>query len=269
MIFDGRAFAKELQSALSLRVGELSKKPVLAAIYNPEDKASRIYTDIKEKKAQELGIGFLKFQITNLNDQSNLKQQITNLNIDNNIDGILIQTTLIDRETDRELCKLIDPKKDCDGLNPTSGVVPATTKAVFKILFTASQLPITNYQFPINFQFSNPKIQNNKICVIGKRGLVGGSILERIPGAVGMSASELDTDLLQKADVIITAVGRIGLIKPDMIKTGAICIDVGYPKGDFVPECAEKSDFFTPVPGGVGPVTVICLFENLIDMIQS
>ena len=81
-----------------------------------------------------------------------------------------------------------------------------------------------------------------------------------------MDKDDFDPSTLLRADVVISATGQAGIIKPDMIKEGVIAIDVGYPKGDFDPEVAKKASFFTPVPGGVGPVTVAMLFANLLNL---
>ena len=260
MIFDGNNFAQELTRELIEKISRLVRKPVLASIYNPEDIASRVYTDIKARKADELGIEFRKFEIRNLKFEIN--ELIIKINNDANVDGIMIQTPLIDRETDKKLCEMINPKKDCDGLNPESGVVPATVKAVLKILALA-----TPSVSPPNL--GGEARSGGSMVVVGQRGLVGSELLKRLPGANGMSANELNIEELTSADVVISATGRQGLIKPEMIREGAVCIDVGYPKGDFAPECARKAGFFTPVPGGVGPVTVVCLFDNLLELING
>lgn len=259
MVFDGKGFAREIEKRLRDRVIELIKQngraPKLVTFYNPEDTASRVYTNIKEKKAQELGIFFEKIPIFKSQDPNKVKILISNYNQDPNVDGIMIQTPLFDRETDKQLCQLIALNKDCDGLREDSPFVPATVRAVLEILsYSLATSPLTPLQ----------NLGEGNIVVVGQRGLVGKEVLKRIAGAVGMSAGELNLDVLKSADVVISATGRESLIKPEMIKEGAVCIDVGYPKGDFSAEVAEKSSFFTPVPGGVGPVTVAMLFANLV-----
>jgi len=242
----------------------LGRKPKLVTIYDPENEGARKYTEIKEKKAGELGIQFEKFEILNpfaSRVKFLINDQITKFNNDKNIDGVMIQLPLIDRETDGELCKLIDPKKDVDGLNPSAGsgqvVMPATVRAVLEILKVAG----TPLIFP-------PKIggkEKGGIVVVGNKGTVGSKLAEYLKCG-GMDKDDFSPERIREADVVISATGQAGLIKPEMVKPGVICIDVGYPKGDFAPEVAKKAAFFTPVPGGVGPVTVAMLFRNLADL---
>lgn len=248
MIFDGKAFAQVITSELSDEVIKLTRKLgrslCLVTIFDPENEAARKYTEIKEKKAKELGILFEKFEIINLKFEIN--DQILKLNNDPNIDGIMIQLPLTgDREEDLRLCRMIDPKKDVDGLNPESKTVPATVRAVLEILFTSPR---------------------GEVLVIGNKGTVGSRLMKEL-GCQGMDKEDFpSSQMLRRADVVISATGVPGLIKPEMVKPGVICIDVGYPKGDFDPSTALRASFFTPVPGGVGPVTVAMLFRNLVEL---
>ena len=254
--------AEEIKSELSDEVIELIKllgrKPKLVTIYDPENEGARKYTEIKEKKAGELGIQFEKFEILNpfaSRVKFLINDQITKFNNDKNIDGVMIQLPLIDRETDGELCKLIDPKKDVDGLNPSAGsgqvVMPATVRAVIEILNNAPRPPLN--------------LRGGDIVVIGNKGVVGSRLMKEL-GCQGMDKEDFDPSTLLRADVIISATGVPGLIKSEMVKDGVICIDVGFPKGDFDPSIALRAAFFTPVPGGVGPVTVAMLFRNLVEL---
>lgn len=103
-----------------------------------------------------------------------------------------------------------------------------------------------------------------EVVIVGSKGEVGRRLLKLLPMAVGIDKED-SLDILKSADTIISATGQEGLITPDMAKDGVVAIDLGFPKGDFAPEVAQKASFFTPVPGGVGPVTVVSLFENLLD----
>jgi len=250
--------AEEIISGLSDEVR--SRKLKLVTIYDPENEAAKKYTEIKERKAKELNIDFEKFSITNF--QFSINDQITKFNNDKNIDGVMIQIPLTgDRDRDLRLCGLISPEKDVDGLNPESGVVPATVRAVLEILKVAG----TPLVFP-------PKIggkEKGGIVVVGNKGTVGSKLAEYLK-CEGMDKEDFDpTSLkLRGASVVISCTGVPGLIKPKMVKDGVICIDVGFPKGDFDPSTALRASFFTPVPGGVGPVTVAMLFRNLVDLVK-
>jgi methylenetetrahydrofolate dehydrogenase (NADP+) / methenyltetrahydrofolate cyclohydrolase len=237
MIFDGRRFARELELQLP------SKRGKLAVIYDPNNEAARVYTKIKEKKAKELGVEFAKFMMNNV--QGTMDDLIRELDKDPSVDGIMIQ---LPYPNSAELIKLIDAKKDVDGLREDSPFVPATVRAVLEILKLST----------------TPGV----VLVVGGRGEVGKRLLRELPGALGMDKDDFDVRKIKRADVVISCTGREGLIKPEMVKDGVVAIDVGYPKGDFDAKVAEKAAFFTPVPGGVGPVTVACLFKNLLEGVR-
>ncbi len=159
------------------------------------------------------------------------------------------------KETE-EILGLIPLDKDVDGLNPSSKFVPAVVRAVEKILDEIKVTPM------------------NSVAVVGAKGMVGRRLVSSIKylGFREIGEFDLGDDLkkLRNYWVVISATGQAGLIKPEMVRDGVVAIDLGYPKGDFDPSASsgqvpisEKAKFFTPVPGGVGPVTVVCLYENL------
>lgn len=250
-IFDGKEFADRVTKSLKAKVTGMK----VVSIYNPEHLASRVYTEMKAKKAEELGVGFEKFPITNISDQIKIKSQIQKFNRDRDVDGIIIQMPL-GTKNDQELIEQIDLKKDVDGMRRESGVMPATVRAVLEILKHALQnkLEILNSKY--------------KILIVGNKGLVGSRIQEEL-GCDGMDKEDFNFEKLRSADVIISATGIASLINGQMVKKGVIAIDVGYPKGDFDPSTALRAGFFTPVPGGVGPVTVVKLFANLVDLVRK
>lgn len=161
--------------------------------------------------------------------------------IDGSEDGIMVQ---LPHPNAKELISQIPPEKDVDGLRENSPFQPAVVRAVIEI---------------INSQCS---IINKKMLVVGAKGFVGKNLLKLFPNAVGMDIDDFDPDKVKDFDVVISATGVPELIKE--IKNGAVAIDVGYPQGDFDPSVADKAALFTPVPGGVGPVTVAMLFANLV-----
>jgi methylenetetrahydrofolate dehydrogenase (NADP+)/methenyltetrahydrofolate cyclohydrolase len=204
-----------------------------------------MYTNVKKKKAGDLGIELTAYDLKSTTDQEGL---ISNLNKDERVDGIMLQLPLTgSRSQDIKLSLLIDPGKDADGLNIRSGVMPATVRAVMEILKSIDG--------------------NQKVVVVGNRGTVGSRIVREL-SCTGMDKDDFNADIIREADVVISCTGQERLIRPQMVKDGAVCIDVGYPHGDFDPDVAAKASFFTPVPGGVGPVTVAMLFANLLELVK-
>lgn len=236
VVFDGNNFAKEIEEVLKNRIQALGRAPKLAIVLSGGDLSSAKYVEMKKKKGIELGV-----EVSVLEKLADVSQV--------DFDGVMVQLP-----SDEDL-SLIDPYKDVDGLNPNSEFVPATVKAVEKILDQA-------------YRETEKDIDENlKIAVVGSKGNVGRALVERMK-RFGIEPGEFDLgdDLNQLIDysVIISAVGKESLIRDEMVMKGAVCIDVGFPKGDFDHEIKNKALFWTPVPGGVGPVTVICLFENLV-----
>lgn len=271
VIFDGREMAEKLEKDLIARFARLQKKTKLVSICNLEDPAGRMYTNIKLKKARELGVELTAYDLKSTNDWEGL---ISNLNKDERIDGIMLQLPLTgNRLRDIKLCLLIDPVKDVDGLNPRSGVVSATSRAVLKIMDQA-------------FEVLDLDADGRQVAVVGSEGMVGRPLLRELKKdqrlmVYGMDKHDFDANILRQVDVVISCTGQERLIRQEMVKDppsleqlrrgerGVICIDVGYPHGDFDPEVVDKAAFLTPVPGGVGPVTVAMLFANLVDMVSQ
>jgi len=256
MVFDGKGFAAEVEEGLRVRADgvakSLGRRPKLVSIYNPLDEPSRVYTTIKSRKAKELGVEFEVYQLDSL-PVAQLSELVNKLNSDKGVDGVMIQLPFPKSE---DLIPLIDPKKDVDGLREDSRFLPATVRAVLAILGEAKKLSAVSGQL--------------SVVVVGSKGEVGRRLVTQLhswPAAqlVEMGKEDFDPGKLSDAQVIISATGQAGLITSDMVRDGVIAIDVGYPKGDFDPGVADKAAFFTPVPGGVGPVTVVMLFANLLE----
>lgn len=258
IIFDGKALAAKIEDEVRAKIAKLGRKPVLSTIYNTNDQASRIYSNIKAGKAKELGVEFRQFGLLNTTDVEGL---VVNVGRQQDVDGFMIQLPLTgDKSQDIKLCGLIDPKKDADGINPKSGMMQATVRAVLEILNVYPTSPEASLGVA------------TKVAIVGNHGTVGAGLIKALNGkysVTGMGRGDFNAEILRQADVIISATGQEGLIKPEYIKSGVVCIDVGYPRGDFDPECAKKASFFTPVPGGVGPVTVACLFANLMELVEK
>lgn len=246
MIINGVKLAAEQEKRLEKEVLKLKQKgvtPQLAVLVLPGDAAGEIYAGLKQAAAARLGIKFKKIASA---------EEIGELNRDQTVHGIMIQRPGYKGEKfEKEWLQLVNtivPSKDVDGLRDDSPFIQATVRAVEMILTT---LPL----------------RGGNVLIVG-RGMVGKKLSQRL-GAENISSR--DKDLIKKtkeADVLISCSGREGLIKT--VKPGAVVIDVGWPKGDVDFKAVEKiARAITPVPGGVGPMTVICLLENLVKAVYN
>ena len=246
MIIDGAKLAAERETALAEKVRQLKQKgmiPQLAVLVLPGDPAGETYAGLKQAAAARLGIKFKKISSA---------EEIGELNRDQTVHGIMVQRPGYKRaEFEKEWAQLVNtivPGKDVDGLRDDSPFTQATVRAVGVILAT---LP--------------PRGGN--VLIVG-RGMVGKKLSQRLNAE---NISSRDKDLInqtQQADILISCSGRQGLIKT--VKPGAVVIDVGWPKGDVDFNSVKRvAGAITPVPGGVGPVTVICLLENLVKAVYN
>lgn len=264
-IFNGRKFAKEKEVFLSNKVEQLRKHriiPKLVVIMVGNDPASKIYVGIKQKAAEKIGITLQLVELKQATVQQ-LLHLIKESNIDDTVHGIMVQLPLPGKLNELKAKNLIldaiAPEKDVDGLSDKSPFVPAAVKAVLYSVKVAQKLG-----------FAPRNLKNAKICVVGASGMVGRGVV-RVLGGKGVRVVKTDVKTrnleakTQKAEILITATGVPGLIKGDMVKPGAVVIDVGAPVGDVDFESVSKvASFITPVPGGIGPVTVVSLMENAI-----
>jgi methylenetetrahydrofolate dehydrogenase (NADP+)/methenyltetrahydrofolate cyclohydrolase len=261
VIFNGKKFAEEKLKLLKPKAGKLVKKgviPKLVSFTIGENPPNLLYLNLKKKAAEKVGI---KVEIVQLRDDvktEELKNLIQDKNSDNTVHGIIVQLPLpadFTEENRNEIITTIDPEKDVDGLNNNSIYLTPVVKAVIEIVRQAS-----NYL---------PKNREAKVVVVGAKGFEGRKIYQ-IFKEMGYDVEGVDLggkNLIpktQSADIMISVTGSEGLITKDMVKEGVIIIDVGSPRGDIQKEAYPKASFVSPVPGGVGPVTIACLMENLI-----
>jgi methylenetetrahydrofolate dehydrogenase (NADP+)/methenyltetrahydrofolate cyclohydrolase len=289
-LFDGRTFARERERALAEQVQRLHAKkifPKIVAVLFTEDEGSQLYTRLKKEAAERVGIVYDIEQVSILDEMEKLLATLEQLNQDRSVTGIIIQkpskarweevARAHQRESDfavwwQELVAHIDEKKDVDGLHPNTlvaveqgswrqdgKVMPATAKAVLEIL------QVANREHPLN----------GKIIVIGKSDILGkplfyelrnsGADVEMI-GRTELAARIASGQKMLDAQVVISATGQAGLVTGDLVAQGVIAIDVGEPKPDIDPDSVKpKAAFFSPVPGGVGPVTIVGLLENAVE----
>ena len=260
VIFDGREFAEKKVKALIPKMIELQEKgiiPHLVSILVGEDPDSVLYTNLKKRAVERMGG---EMTVVLLNQNTTFEKVLEAINWYNNdpeIHGIMVQMPLPAsiKNYKSKILNSIDPRKDVDGLRDDSPFVHPTAKAVMDII-----------------DFANGGLDLSKslqAVVVGASGMVGSPVCKELKKKsykvveCGVNTYTLKGETLQ-GDILISATGQSKLITEDMIKDDAIVIDVGSPKGDCDLDLNSKASFVTPVPGGVGPVTIACLLENLI-----
>ncbi len=269
MRFDGRIFAGKIEFELKEKVALLGSRPRLVIFLVGEDEGSVKYVELKKQLGKRIGV-----EVEVRQGRFSLKQLMKEVKRavgDGKTDGLMVQLPIGDlsKEETEKILRLIPLGKDVDGLNPENieliesgeqSFLPAVVRSVERILdegFSETGMEID---------------EKLKIGVVGAAGNVGRPLIMRLR-RFGMEVVELeqgdDLFMLKSCDVVISCTGRAGIVKKEMIKKGAICIDIGFPKGDCEDKVTEVASFFTPVPGGVGPVTVVSLMENVVDGVVS
>ncbi len=280
MILDGKALSSSLRAELkkkSLRFCEITgHKPALAVILVGNNPASEVYVRNKEKAASEVGFDCIDVRYPSDVVFSELSAEIRRLNEDKNTDGILVQLPLPEHIDVRAVTDLINPMKDVDCFTShNSGLLfqgrailePCTPKGIFTIF--------SRYDIPLD---------GKNVCIVGRSDIVGRPLaalfLTKTNATVTVCNSHTENlkEHLLGADIIVCAAGKAGLVTADMVKNGAVVIDVGINRiedpskksgyrltGDADYEgVSEKASAITPVPGGVGPMTIASLLENTL-----
>lgn len=272
IILDGKQTAKKITDELKLKVQNLDKKPSLAVIMAGNNPASEVYVKNKEKKALEIGFNsIIKKTDENITKEELLKI-IKELNEDDNINAILLQLPLPKHLNEKNFLDKIDPKKDVDGFcsynlgkllkNDSPYAIPCTPKGIIRLL--------DEY---------NIDIESKIALVIGRSNIVGKPVsillLNRNSTVIMTHTKTKNLENLTKtADILICAAGKKEMIKKEMIKENAVIIDVGITrdndgklKGDVdFNDVKEKASYITPVPGGIGPMTIAMLMENTYEL---
>jgi methylenetetrahydrofolate dehydrogenase (NADP+)/methenyltetrahydrofolate cyclohydrolase len=266
VLMDGRALAAKVRARVAEQVSPLGRLG-LATLLVGEDAASQTYIRLKHTAAREVGIEPIDLRLPEDVEQAEVLERIEALNADDGVDGILVQTPLPRQLDAGELQTAVDPLKDVDGLHPLNVgllhlgrplLVPATPLGVMELL--------AEYDV---------RLEGARAVVIGRSDIVGrpvAALLTHANATVTVCHSRtqhLGRHTLE-ADAIVAAVGVAALVGPDMVRAGAAVIDVGTSRteaglvGDVDPAVAEVAAFLTPVPGGVGPMTIACLLENTV-----
>jgi methylenetetrahydrofolate dehydrogenase (NADP+)/methenyltetrahydrofolate cyclohydrolase len=263
----GKKLAKEIRLKLAEDVKKMDTKPGLAVILVGEDEASKIYVTNKEKSANEVGFKSIITRMPKNSSEEEILKIIHEWNADESIHGILVQLPLPDKINERKILQAIDPMKDVDGFHyenigrlhaKVDGTIPCTPLGVMVML----------KELKINLSGKNA-------VVLGRSNIVGKPMAQMLMDVaqttvtiVHSKTSNLDY-FIQNADIIVSAMGVRNIINNDMVKNGAVIIDVGIHRaenglcGDLDFEQLEtKASFITPVPGGVGPMTIAMLMYN-------
>ena len=263
---DGRALAARIREGLKAEIAGFGDVR-LATVLVGDDPASQIYIRLKHKAAEEVGIQALDKRLPQETPEEEVLGLVEELNDDDSVDGVLVQTPLPPQIDEPRVMRTLDPMKDVDGLHPFNAgqlffgqqtLVAATPVGVMRLL--------AEYKIPVT---------GARAVVVGRSLIVGRplSMLLLHANATVTICHSRTKDLARHtldADILVAAVGSLGLITADMVKTGAAVIDVGMNRtedglfGDVDPGVADAAGFLTPVPGGVGPMTIACMLENAL-----
>jgi len=260
-VFDGRGKAQEKGKLLSRLIRERGLKPYLVSILVGNDTSSRLFLKLKKKFGEKIGCKVKILHFAETKDARFLIEKIKELNANPKVHGIMLQLPLpanfLAAQRD-EILESIDLAKDVDGLRANSPFLPPVVKAVILALRDAS--------------FYLASIKDLTIAVVGGWGFEGRRISQALSEMgykverFGREDKENLKKILPKFDVVISVTGEEGLINGEMVKKGSVVIDVGSPKGDVrADEVYGKSSFLSKVPGGIGPLTIFFLFENLVQ----
>lgn len=271
-ILDGKALAAEIRSEVKTQVAALAEKGVstaLAVILVGDDSASQVYVRNKIKACADTGIRSLEFRMPAETTQQQLLAKIAELNADESVDGILVQLPLPKQINADAVISAIDPAKDVDGFHVANAGALVTGKQGF--------VPCTPFGVMRLIEKSGVNPRGKSAVIVGRSNIVGKPIALLLLAAdatvtVAHSRTPDLSAVTRNADILVTAVGRAKLIKADMVKPGAVVIDVGMNRdengklcGDVVfAEVKEIAGSITPVPGGVGPMTIAMLMQNTV-----
>lgn len=272
-LIDGKALAASMREQLAKSVAELKRKsvvPGLAVVLVGDDPASRVYVTMKEKACAKVGIFSDEHRLPAETTQAELLALVEKLNNDSRIDGILVQLPLPDHINEDAVITAISPEKDVDGFHPVSVGRLVTGNPTFK-----SCTPYGVMKMLESIQYD---LNGKEVVVVGRSNIVGKPVAlmclaENATVTICHSRTRDLAAHVRCADVVIAAVGRTEMIKGEWIKDGAVVIDVGINRqedgkllGDVEFEAAAaRASYITPVPGGVGPMTITMLLENTVQ----
>ena len=268
-LIDGKAVAKVLEGEVAARIAGLPFRPGLVAVRVGNDPASEVYVRNKARKARELGLEGTELVFPESMSEDELLAEVARLNADDGVDGILVQLPLPKQIEAKKVIDAIDPAKDVDGFHPINvgllhlgrpALVPCTPWGVIRLIESTGQ-----------------PIEGKRAVVIGRSDIVGKPVaallLNRNATVTVCHSRTRDlAAVARQADILVAAIGKARFVTAEMIRPGAIVIDVGINRvdgkltGDVDFDAArEVAGWITPVPGGVGPMTIAVLMSNTVE----
>lgn len=268
IILNGKEVSRKIKNEIKEKIQKENLSPLLVVIRVGDDPASETYVKSKNKSCNEVGIKFKEIHLKKEEKEENIINMIKLLNNDSSVSGILVQLPLPSNLDTDKIINTILPSKDVDGLTNTNKcsllnnnpiIIPCTPKGIIYLL--------KEYQIPI---------KGKNIVIVGRSKLVGRPLIDLLLNenatiTICHSHTENIKEHTINADILISAVGKKNIIKSDMIKANAVVIDVGINKengkiyGDVEESVYDKVSYITPVPGGIGPMTVAMLLQNTIQ----
>jgi methylenetetrahydrofolate dehydrogenase (NADP+)/methenyltetrahydrofolate cyclohydrolase len=270
-LIDGKALALKVRAEVAADVVAFGAPVCLATILVGDDPASHVYVGSKHKASQEAGIESRDHRFTAATSESEVLDLLADLNADEGVDGILVQLPLPEHMDEPTVLRAVDPAKDVDGFHPLNAgllylgepfLVPATPSGVMVMLAE-----------------HGVELKGAEAVVVGRSEIVGKPMAMMLLAehATVTICHSRTTDLgahTRRADVLVAAIGRPGFVTPDMVKPGATVVDVGVTRtedglrGDVDRSVADVAGLMTPVPGGVGPMTIAMLLRNTLTAAQ-
>lgn len=268
-LIDGKIISQQIKDELKLEIEGLDKKPCLAVILVGENPASQVYVRNKKRACEYVGIRSLSYELPESTEEAALLELIDKLNNDAQCNGILVQLPLPKHIDENKVLLAIRPEKDVDGFHPYNVGMMSTGNPIMKPCTPAGCIEL--------LKRSGVDISGKNSVIVGRSNIVGKPVAmlllaENATVTVCHSKTADLKAVCSKADILVAAVGRAKFITGDMIKDGAVIIDVGINRqengklcGDVdFDSCAEKASLITPVPGGVGPMTIAMLMKNCL-----
>jgi len=271
-LLEGKPIAERIKEEIKQQVLSLKNKPVLASVQVGENPGAESYAKSQKKTAENLGIEYQYHKLTQDTSENALIEFTQRLNSDKSVNGIIVQMPLPPQIDYKKISQFIFPEKDVEGMHPAN---------IGKILFgKAKILPCTPAAVMELLNSCGVDLYGKEVVVVGHSEIVGKPLslllLDKFATVtvchIGTSKAGKLEEHVRQAEVLIVAVGKAGLIKGEWIKEGAIVIDVGINRvGDKIvgdvefQEAEKRASWITPVPGGVGPLTVTMLMRNLVE----